>query len=292
LLSVCIPAYNQPSSVLRAVESVLSQKECDFEIIITDDSRDNSVKDALAFLAKNNRVKYCKNKHRLGAIKNWNFALSLATGKVKKILHHDDWFSCDLSLAKISEPILMNTVKVAFSACKAMSISGEMLYEHCANDEQLRNLWNNPCCLAYGNFLGAPSVLAFDSSLQTEFDKNYLWVSDIEFYIRLLKEANLSFVYLNEKLVSITTDSPQQISRECEVQKRQSFYEVSRLLSSQSSWNNIEQIISYLKSLSQSLSLYEILWCLRDAAYDKNKSLCLVLLLITIKNIRDRTFKG
>src|SRR5437016_9443960 len=42
LVSVCIPAYRQPESLVRAIQSVLLQKSCDFEIVVTDDSADAS----------------------------------------------------------------------------------------------------------------------------------------------------------------------------------------------------------------------------------------------------------
>ena len=48
LVSVCIPAYRQPVAVSRAMASTLSQSFRDFEIVVTDDSPDDSVERALS----------------------------------------------------------------------------------------------------------------------------------------------------------------------------------------------------------------------------------------------------
>ncbi len=43
-VSICIPAYKQVSFLRKCLESVLMQDFTDYELIITDDSPDDSVK--------------------------------------------------------------------------------------------------------------------------------------------------------------------------------------------------------------------------------------------------------
>lgn len=49
VVTISIPAYKQPEVLLRTVNSVLVQKNCEFEIVITDDSDDDSVEVALGY---------------------------------------------------------------------------------------------------------------------------------------------------------------------------------------------------------------------------------------------------
>lgn len=55
VVTISIPAYKQPEVLLRTVNSVLVQKNCEFEIVITDDSDDDSVEVALGYLKADDR---------------------------------------------------------------------------------------------------------------------------------------------------------------------------------------------------------------------------------------------
>ena len=46
-VSICIPAYGNPVGICRLLESVRIQKYRDFEVIVTDDSPDDSVEKAV-----------------------------------------------------------------------------------------------------------------------------------------------------------------------------------------------------------------------------------------------------
>ncbi len=82
--SILIPTYNNPLSLKRAVDSCLTQKYQDFEIIITDDStNDESEKMYHQIWQNSEKIKYFHNKIPLGSPKNWNFAISKARGEYK-----------------------------------------------------------------------------------------------------------------------------------------------------------------------------------------------------------------
>ena len=98
-VSICIPAYNQPTNLRRALESVFLQSFKDYEVIITDDSLDNSVSIVADEFGQHTNLRYYKNKTRKDTPENWNEAVRLASGELIKILHHDDWFSDENSLA-------------------------------------------------------------------------------------------------------------------------------------------------------------------------------------------------
>src|SRR5215469_11343388 len=93
-VSICIPAFQQPTCLRRALDSVFFQTFKDYEVIISDDSTDNSVENVVReYNRERAGVKYHKNAVTKGSPENWNAAIELATGEYIKILHHDDCFS-------------------------------------------------------------------------------------------------------------------------------------------------------------------------------------------------------
>ena len=216
LVSVCIPAYRQSTLLIRAVRSVLSQENCEFEVVITDDSPDTEVLSALGELLTHPKVRYFKNPQRLGAVANWNESLRRATGEVIKVLHHDDWLNSPNALAELVEPIFSGRSAVTFSACRSMSLNELELSVHRASSDKLTELGHSIDSLVFSNFFGAPSVVAFKRSLCVQFDTRYTWLSDVDFYIRAIKTANYKFEYVDKLLICATAESPLQLSRDCE----------------------------------------------------------------------------
>lgn len=282
-VSVCIPAYRQPDLAVRAVGSALEQVGCDLEVVVTDDSPDDRVGESLDRI-RDPRLKYFRNERRLGAIRNWNEALRRAQGMVKKILHHDDWFAHDGCLARFVEPIARGRTKIVFSACNALASDGSVRFIHRAKPEQVASFGQTPASLVLENFIGAPSVAAFHASLQQRFNPKYLWVSDIDFYVRLVGEAHGNFVYLNEPLVNISTDLPTQISRECERDHARSFYEHASLVAeSRLDGDELKRAYALLKRLSTRLTALDRLSVIRRSLWDGHARLAgkLVKLAVT-----------
>jgi len=157
-VSICIPAYNQPSNLHRALESVFLQTFKDFEVVITDDSPDNSVSIVAAEFGQHANLRYYKNKNRKGSPENWNEAVRLASGELIKILHHDDWFSDENSLAEFVN-ILEQNPKADFAFCPSLGFGGDgkLRYVHTTTDAQIKMLRAGPRILFQGNFIGSPS---------------------------------------------------------------------------------------------------------------------------------------
>src|SRR5438128_12549487 len=93
LISICIPAYKRTVELKRLFNSIVIQTFKDFEIVITDDSPEESV----AILCNEYRSKlpiaYYKNKIRLGSPANFNQSIAKATGEWIKMMNDDDWFA-------------------------------------------------------------------------------------------------------------------------------------------------------------------------------------------------------
>lgn len=97
LLSICIPAYNRPEWLHRALDSVVDQvgMETDtVEIIVSDDSTNDACgKVAQSILGTyRGKSQYVHNAPSLGMANNWNNAIRLATGRFVQVLHDDDYW--------------------------------------------------------------------------------------------------------------------------------------------------------------------------------------------------------
>lgn len=95
LVSVVIPAYDNPEYTRKTIESVINQTHRPIEIIISDDKSPNSLK-ALVDEKQNEcgpdiEIKYYRQKENLNYYFNLQFVLGEANGKYVVLLDHDDW---------------------------------------------------------------------------------------------------------------------------------------------------------------------------------------------------------
>ena len=88
--SIVIPVYNKEKFVVKTIESVLSQKFTDYEIIIVNDgSTDQS--EAKISVFKDNRIKYYSKKNEGVALAR-NFGIEKATADYICLLDADDYW--------------------------------------------------------------------------------------------------------------------------------------------------------------------------------------------------------
>lgn len=97
LISVIMPVYNAAEYVEAAINSVLGQSFCDFEIICVNDcSKDNSLKILEKLAEKDNRISVIDSAQNLGAGRSRNLGLDKAKGKYITFIDADDTISPDL----------------------------------------------------------------------------------------------------------------------------------------------------------------------------------------------------
>lgn len=94
LVSILIPTYNRPVYFKQALFSAILQSYENIEIIICDDSTNNeSQRIADIYSAKYpNKIKYYKNKTKLGGKLNFQLAFQKANGEYVNYLMDDDLF--------------------------------------------------------------------------------------------------------------------------------------------------------------------------------------------------------
>lgn len=224
-VSICIPAYKQPELLDRALKSITIQDFNDYEVIITDDSPDDQIKELLTNSFSDMKIRYFKNQDRQGSPGNWNEAIRHAVGEYVKILHHDDWFIEESSLSKFVDLLDKNPdADFAFSGSKNFDYLGRVRYEHFANQDQVAKLIQDPTYICLGNFIGAPSATIYRRKINQEFDINLKWLVDIEFYANILL-SNARFAYTTDLLVGILDLSPDRVTAESLGNKQVEVYE-------------------------------------------------------------------
>jgi glycosyltransferase involved in cell wall biosynthesis len=95
ILSVCIPAYNRPLLFRRGLRSLTEgglALQSKVEVVITDDSEDQTCRAIAEEELGGWRWSYEHHSVALGMAQNWNRAIALAQGRYVMVLHDDDFF--------------------------------------------------------------------------------------------------------------------------------------------------------------------------------------------------------
>lgn len=245
-VSICVPAYGNPEGIRRLLCSIAAQSCQDYEVILTDDSGDDSVWEAVREAGLSG-LRYQKNETRLGASGNWNEAVRLAQGDYIKMMHHDDWFADEDSLGRFVRMLDENPEAIlAFSGTWQVTLSERDMaaqepeegaaagngaqraafgdpkaakdgirpqrFARGISQEQeklIRQDWRN---LFLGNYIGAPSATIYRRN-EEAYEAKLTWVMDMEYYMRLLAKQP-RFACTADPLVCIGV-SGGQLTEQC-----------------------------------------------------------------------------
>ncbi len=215
-LSICIPTYEmrgQAKKVLvRSFDILKKQTFKDFEVVISDNSEDDVVKNLCASPEYQTlNINYFKNS-RKGLAQNTNAAILQAKSEIVKILYMDDYLADENSLERIVK-----------------NFKGSWLVTGCEHDDGTRRY--DPHYPKYEdkiargkNTIGSPSVLAIKNENPLLFDENMTWLLDCDYYKRLhdkygepviLKEINVVIGISKHQVTNILKTS---------VKLRENFY--------------------------------------------------------------------
>lgn len=201
-VSICIPAYKDSKGVDRLLESVAEQTYTDIQVIVTDDTPDDSVKNVVSAYEKSLPITYKHNEKPLGPGANWNLSMDMADGEYVKIMHQDDWFTFPDSLEKFVSMLDNDPGAVmAYSGSRQFTISTGEYFDRCITDEHLKLIDKDSRNLYIGQYIGAPSATIIRRT-QLRFDPKLKWLIDADFYMGLLGENGTAVCSL-EPLVCI-----------------------------------------------------------------------------------------
>jgi glycosyltransferase involved in cell wall biosynthesis len=209
-ISICIPAYKRPDKIRRLLRSVKEQVFKNYEVIISDDSPDDSVKNVVREFA-DLPIIYYKNEKALGTPANWNFSIGKANGEWIKLMHDDDWFVDGNSLgvfakhAENNKHFIISRYFRVFESGLVEMASFPRLWE--------RKIIRNPVLLLANNVIGPPSVTLIHKSIKERYDTSMKWRVDLDYYITLLKKKK-EFSLIDKALVNVGI-SASQVTNDC-----------------------------------------------------------------------------
>lgn len=202
LISITIPTYKNVPLLKRLLDSIATQTFGDYEVIITDDTPDESVQELVHAYSQIKNLKYFKNNMPLGTPENWNEGIRKASGDWIKIMHHDDWFSRNDALELLSNQTQQNVDCIFFAYKNVYQNNQEQTEEVIASAKEVENLLKTPWLLFASNKIGPPSVTMIRQSILEVYDNQLKWRVDTEFYIRLIQKK-YKFQYLSTSLINV-----------------------------------------------------------------------------------------
>jgi glycosyltransferase involved in cell wall biosynthesis len=194
--------------VKRLLASIADQTYRDFDIIITDNSPDNSIEMTAAQYHDQLPISYYRNDPPTGMAANFNEGLNKATGTWIKPMHDDDWFSTPHAMAQFAEAARGATSKFVFSACTNVYAPSGKQAPEILTAAGRKMLEDNHLCLFHKNLIGHPSVMMHINDSSLRYDTRFKWVVDIDFYLRFM-DRYPGFDYIPQCLVNIGKDENQ-----------------------------------------------------------------------------------
>ncbi len=199
--SICIPVYKNVVFLKRLLDSVLAQTFTDFEIIITDDSPDETVQQWLATHFEDARIHYFRNPTALGTPENWNEGIRKASGEWIKLIHDDDWLETPETLQTFAQAIQQHPGKVYFSAYRNHFLTSNRSELVRCPPLRWKMVQANPAILHARNIIGPPSVILVHRSISEMYDKRMKWLVDIDYYNRVMQQH--PFYYIDQPLIAV-----------------------------------------------------------------------------------------
>jgi glycosyltransferase involved in cell wall biosynthesis len=170
------------SCLRESLSRLKNQTYKDFEVVICDNSFDDSIKKCTDEFKSDLNIRYIKN-HTYKFPDNLNLGIKSSRGKIIKIICQDDYLFSSDSLREIVDKFNINTDSWLVSAC-THSIDGANFY----NDFYPE--YNS--FIQYGiNTIGSPSVLTIKNHCPILFDANLVWLVDCDFYKRCFEKFGL-----------------------------------------------------------------------------------------------------
>lgn len=194
LISVCIPTYEMGGVghvfLKQSLDILCDQNFKDFDVVISDSSKDDKIKNLCDSYKGKLEINYFRNKGSTGASSNINNSIKNATGKLIRILCQDDFLYGNNSLDIIAKNFDLNKDNWLVTACIHTKDNKNFF-------KPFYPKWNNKIHLK--NTIGAPSILTIKNENPLFFDENLTWLLDCDYYKRCYDKYGLP------KIVNDTT---------------------------------------------------------------------------------------
>jgi len=221
-ISICIPTWEQYGRGFEFLknnfEQILKQTYKNFNVIISDHSKDDNIESLCEQYSSQIDIKYFKNENHLGnGPANTNNAIINADGDIIKIIFQDDFLYQDNSLELIIKEFENKDCNWLVSGCNHTHDDGKSFSNF------MVPYWNDK--IATGtNTISSPSVLSFRNDNPCLFDEELTMLMDCEMYYQL---------YIRYGLPKIITD--------CLITNRMHQHQISSLYN-KDMWSEIDHV--------------------------------------------------
>jgi len=181
-ISIAIPTYEMKgagaSYLSDLFETIKQQDFSDFEVCISDHSKDDDILDVCGQYANYFTIQYYKNEEKRGnGPANTNSAVEMCSGRITKLMFQDDLFIRKESLSIIKKTFDETHCNWCFNS-----------FVHTRDGvEYFRPMipkWTKEM-LEGRNLLGSPSCVSFLTEKFEKFDEKLVLLMDTDFYHRM-----------------------------------------------------------------------------------------------------------
>lgn len=215
LLSIIIPIYNSKKYLVQCIESIVSQMDCDTQLVCIDDgSSDGSLELLKNIVPSNSNVKIITQENR-GVSKTRNRGIIESEGKYIMFVDSDDYIEKG-SLKKIRKVLLKNDVDVlihgafTFGSQNTPEWMSHVINTHNKKIDtfSIKDIFQEPGCRPF----------LWQHVIKTELIKktnliindNLKIGEDQSFQIKYLSRAN-KVIFIKDKLYNYRLDNPNSI---------------------------------------------------------------------------------
>lgn len=215
-ISICIPTFEMHGKGVKFLRNnfdiFISQTFKDFEVIISDHSKNDEIYILCSEYASMLDIKYFRNINNIGnSSANLNNAMSKASGELIKILFQDDFLFKENALFEIVTNF-------------DLSVDSWMVTPSISSEDAIN--FYNPFYPKYHdkiylgkNTISSPSVLTIKNDKHLIFDEKLIWLMDVDFYKRYYDKYGLPKVLNTINVVNRIGDH--QISNKLKVQRKE-----------------------------------------------------------------------
>ena len=213
--SVAIPTYGYAGKGVEVLEHSLNilEKQIfkDFEVVLSDHSIDNTIKDVYEKYRTKLNIVYVRNEYGRGIISpNINNAMRLCRGKWIKVLFQDDFLYDENSL-QIQHDVLDANSQIKWLMTTFYHSNDGITFYRLFNP-----IWNDLIWTG-NNTMGCPSGMTLKNEDLIFFDEGLNWLMDVEYYKRMFdKHGKPTFLgeitYVNRTWNNrLTASTPQSL---------------------------------------------------------------------------------
>ena len=141
LVSIIIPTYSRPTTIVRTLKSALAQTYESIEVIVVDDNGEgsanqNATQAQLGDFIKNNKIKYLINKQNSGACASRNNGCRKSMGEYLCFLDDDDVMESTIieKLVHKYNASIYRNLGIVYSWIDVIGLENEQLSVHCSNN--------------------------------------------------------------------------------------------------------------------------------------------------------------